>query len=249
MSAIGTSVAPTPIFSLNPSIAVIRTNFSWGDLIKKNLNGIRHTYDFIYPKELERLRSISGPAIPTMCIHTVKLDSMGGPDRAKSRIVVLGNHEWREWSKSDCYAPVCTAKDYRLLLSLAVNRFRHLKQGDIKNAFCNGDLPPDETVVCKPPAGCPYTPKGSYWLLKKTLYGLRRSPKHWYDKFVSLLAEIGLHPCLHSPCVFSGTIIPGEPKIYLAVYVDDFVFFSESDEVEKNFNKNLNLNAKLLGWE
>ncbi len=40
-------------------------------------------------------------AIPTMCILTIKKDENLLPLRAKSRIVLLGNHEDRVWSKSD----------------------------------------------------------------------------------------------------------------------------------------------------
>jgi hypothetical protein len=40
-------------------------------------------------------------AFPTMCVLTIKKDENLLPLRAKSRIVVLGNHEDRVWSKSD----------------------------------------------------------------------------------------------------------------------------------------------------
>ena len=43
-------------------------------------------------------------AIPSMCVLTVKRDESMLPIRAKSRIVVLGNHEERNWSKSDSFA-------------------------------------------------------------------------------------------------------------------------------------------------
>jgi hypothetical protein len=45
-------------------------------------------------------------AILTMCVLTVKPDENLNPLRVKSRIVVLGNHEDRVWSKSDRSAPV-----------------------------------------------------------------------------------------------------------------------------------------------
>lgn len=41
-----------------------------------------------------------------MRVLTVKPDRDGKPHRAKSRIVVLGNHEDRLFSKSKRYAPV-----------------------------------------------------------------------------------------------------------------------------------------------
>jgi hypothetical protein len=45
-------------------------------------------------------------AIPTMCVLTIKKDEHLMPLRAKSRVVVLGNCEGRDWSKSERFAPV-----------------------------------------------------------------------------------------------------------------------------------------------
>jgi hypothetical protein len=89
----------------------------------------------------------------------------------------------------------------------------------------------------RPPAGCPQSKPNTYYLLKKTLYGLKRSPRHWYHTAKRLLAEIGLHTLPNSKCIFVGTPIPGKPPLYLGLYVDDFVYFSESSEVEKHFEK------------
>jgi hypothetical protein len=41
----------------------------------------------------------------------------------------------------------------RLMVSLAVEQRRTLKQGDCKNAFCQGILPDDEITIVKPPIG------------------------------------------------------------------------------------------------
>ncbi len=46
---------------------------------------------------------------------------------------------------------------------------------------------------------------------------------------------MGLHSSPNSPCLFVGTIIPGYPPIYVGIYVDDIIYFSTNDEVEKQF--------------
>jgi hypothetical protein len=48
----------------------------------------------------------------------------------------------------------------------------------------------------------------------------------------------------HDPCIFHGTIIPGKPPLYLAIYVDDFLYFSANDEVEQYFQKALSQKMK-----
>ena len=128
--------------------------------------------------------------------------------------------------------------ELRLLTSLAVHHKRTLKNGDIKQAFVQAVLPDDEKYVLRPPPGCPNTPKNTYWLLKRTLYGLKRSPKHWFEKATKMMAECGLTPTLHNPCIFSGKP-DGVHTLYLGLYVDDLCYFSESDECEKIFEKRL----------
>ncbi len=74
----------------------------------------------------------------------------------------------------------------------------------------------------------------------KTLYGLRCSPRHWYDKINAILISIGLTPLLEDPCLYSGFVIdPSDPSerasehsLMLGLYVDDFVYFSEDPAVE-----------------
>jgi hypothetical protein len=118
-------------------------------------------------------------ALPSMCVLVIKHDKDGNPLRAKSRIVVLGIFEDRVYDKSQQYAPVLKYSSLHLLLAKAVRAKRVLQQGDCKNAFCNAKLPENELTVVQPPAGDPANQTDEFWLLKKTLYGLRRSPHHY----------------------------------------------------------------------
>ena len=78
-----------------------------------------------------------------------------------------------EWSKSDCFDPVLCGDSLHLLVSLAVEKHRPLHQGDRRNAFCQGILPPDELTIVRPPSGNPEGGPQEFWLLLCTLYGLR----------------------------------------------------------------------------
>jgi hypothetical protein len=182
-------------------------------------------------------------AIPTMCVLTIKKDEQLLPLQAKSWIVALGNLEERFWSKSNRFAPALCQDSLCFLTSLAVEKHRALQQGNCKNAFCHGILPPEETTIVCPPAGDPDAEPQEYWLLLKTLYSLRRSPCHWYDKINAILISIGLTPSLEDPCLYSGLIQdPSDPlsgksssPLTLGLYVDDFVYFSEDPAVDALF--------------
>ena len=141
------------------------------------------TYNKLTLGEYRALREKGAPrTIPTMCVLTIKKDENLRPLHAKSRMVVLGNHEHRIWKKSKKFAPVLRQDSLRFLTSMAVASCRPFRQGDCKNAFCQGFLPPDEITIVRPPRGDPEAAPDKYWLLKRILYGLCRSPRHWYDK-------------------------------------------------------------------
>ncbi len=102
-----------------------------------------YTYDKINLAQYRALWEKGAPwAIPTMCVLTIKPDEMLNPHRAKSRIVVLGNHEDRLWSKLDKYAPVLRPDTLRLIVSIAIEQRKVLQQGDCKNTFLSGDSSP-----------------------------------------------------------------------------------------------------------
>ena len=174
-----------------------------------------------------------------MVVQTVKQNEHGDPDRAKSRIVALGNYEDDIWTKHDKFAPVINKTNHRILTTIAVDMGCRQKQANCKNAFLHPELPSNETVICKPPYGCPLACDDELWLLKKTIYGLRRSPHHWYKYITDAFTRLGLVPLPHEPCIYTGIIIPDEPPIYIGLYVDDFTYFSASDAVEKAFETRL----------
>jgi len=197
---------------------------AWTTLSESEYNKIKHKCKTI---------------LPTMAISTIKFDEHNQPKRAKYRIVVLGNLDPHIWSKSDCYSPVMSLFELRLMTALAIRHKCFLKNGDFKQAFVQATLPPEETYVLRPPHGCHLTPPNTYWLLKRTLYGLKRSPRHWYEKAKAILKDMGLQQCKHAPCIFKGNILPGKPPIYLGLYVDDFVYFSKDKAVEEHFESTL----------
>ena len=101
----------------------------------------------ISESEYQKIRHIVGSALPTMALSTIKYDENGKPKRAKWRIVALGNLDPHAWTTNDCFAPVMSMVELRFLVSLAIHHRRPLRSGDIKQAFCQASLPPNEQYV------------------------------------------------------------------------------------------------------
>jgi Reverse transcriptase (RNA-dependent DNA polymerase). len=220
----------------------------WDEAYREEYFGLHsdtETWHYITEEEYQNMKTILGRPLPTMAISKIKRDSQGNPTRAKYRIVVLGNLDPHHWSKADCFAPVLSAMELRLLVAIAT-RFKVVpKQCDAVQAFCQTTLPPQEQYVCTPPKGCPFTPPNTYLLLKKTLYGLKRSPRHWYETAKQALIDIGLRPCPNAPCIFTGTLLPNKPPLYVGIYVDDFIYFSADPDVEHAFETTLPTKTQL----
>ena len=191
----------------------------------------------ITASEYHKLQPLIGNAIPTMAISTIKSDENGQPKQAKYRIVALGNLDPHPWSKSEVNAPVMSHIESRLLNSIAVHMRRTTKSGDVKQAFVQSCLPPNERYVLRPPPGCTHSPSNTFWLLIRSIYGLKRNPRHWYNKFKTILQSMNLQPCPNLPCIFTGRITKDSAPIYIGFYVDDFIYFSEDDETKRLFKK------------
>ena len=79
----------------------------------------------------------------------------------------------------ETFAPVAKMNTVRLLLALAAHRGWTLQQYDVKNAFLHGDLT-EEIYMALPPGYSslvPSTPASVVCRLRKSLYGLKQSPR------------------------------------------------------------------------
>ena len=237
----------------------------WLDYYNEGKGGLENmdVYERINKKQylLLRCKGLIPTAILSMCVMVVKPDRDGKPDRAKSRIVVLRNFKDKLYAKAQRYAPVLKYDSLRLLTSTAVSHRRVLQQGDCKNAFYQATLPDDEKMAIRPPVGDPAYAKDEFWLLNKTLYGLRRSPHHWYNKFTSILRSLGLTASPNDPCLYTGVVnslnppaqsstsdsspLSSRAQVQVGCYVDDFVFWSADPAEEKLFQDALAAQCKV----
>ena len=74
----------------------------------------------------------------------------------------------------------------RLLLSMVAMSSWLLYQLDIKNAFLHGDLA-DELYIEQPPEFVAQGESGLVCRLRRSLYGLKQSPRVWFDRFSSMV--------------------------------------------------------------
>jgi hypothetical protein len=97
---------------------------------------------------------------------------------------------------------------------------------DVKLAFLNGDL--KEEVYVHQPLGFAIPDKeGKVLCLRKTLYGLRQTPRAWNAKLDSTLRRMGFEQSLHKAVVYrQGN---GGNILLVGVYIDDLMITGTKD--------------------
>ena len=140
--------------------------------------------------------------------------------------------------------------------SLAATFQWPLYQLDVKNIFLHGDL--TGKVYMEQPPGFVAQGESSQLVckLKKSLYGLKQSPRAWFGRFSLVVTEFGLHRCGVDHSVFYKLAKHG--KIWLLVYVDDIIITGDDIQgikelkifLQKKFNtKDLGSLKYFLGIE
>ncbi|KAK8923585.1 hypothetical protein KSP39_PZI019845 [Platanthera zijinensis] len=152
-------------------------------------------------------------------VFVIKHAPDGTIDRLKARLVARGFTQKQGLDYDETFSPVEKLNTVRVLISMAAHRQWPLLQLDIKNAFLNGGL--HEMVYMQQPPGFESTEESRVCHLLKSLYGLKQSPRAWFDKFSKALREIGFTRSSADFSLFTYHQATG--TVLLLVYVDDII--------------------------
>ena len=102
----------------------------------------------------------------------------------------------------------------RFLLSVAATFDFEVEQMDVKTTFLHGDL--EKEIYMKQPEGFVVKRmKDMVCKLKKSLYGLKQSPRMWYQKFDTCMLGLDFTRSKQDHCVYFKLI--GDHLIYLVI--------------------------------
>lgn len=164
-------------------------------------------------------------------VFTVKHKTDGSVERYKARLVAKGYTQTYGIDYQETFAPVAKINTIRVLMSLAANLGWPLRQFDVKNAFLHGDL--DEEVYMDLPPGFTTTCDiGKVCRLRKSLYGLKQSPRAWFGRFAQSMRSYGFKQTQADHTLF---LKHDRGKLTaLIVYVDDMVVTgNDVEEIQK----------------
>uniref|UniRef100_A0A7N2LJ68 Retrovirus-related Pol polyprotein from transposon TNT 1-94 n=1 Tax=Quercus lobata TaxID=97700 RepID=A0A7N2LJ68_QUELO len=158
-----------------------------------------------------------------------------GSKRYKARLVIKGFQQKEGIDYTEIFSLVMKMSTIRLVLGMVAAENLHLEQLDVKTAFLHGDL--EEDIYMIQPEG--FIVQGQENLvckLRKSLYGLKQTPRQWYKKFDSFM-QIRFKRCEADHCCYVKSF--DNSYIILLLYVDDMLIVGSSIEEINNLKKQL----------
>ena len=169
--------------------------------------------------------------------------------RFKARLEAKGYTQKEGMNFNEVFSPIVEHRSIRVLLATVVLLNLKLEKLDVKTA---------EQIYMHQPEGFIISGNEDHvCLLKKSLYGLKQSPRQWYKRFDTFMISNGYHRSEYDNCVYHKEVFDGS-FIYLLLYVDDMLiayknmseFNMLKTQLQGEFEmKDLGAVKKILGTE
>ncbi|KAH9657298.1 Integrase catalytic domain-containing protein [Citrus sinensis] len=205
-----------------------RDKSNWLSIMKKEMASLKKNDTWILvEKPMER------KLVECKWIFKLKEGVAGvEPPRYKVRLVAKGFTQREGVDYSEVFSPVAKYSSIKVLLAITAYFDLELDKLDVKTAFLHGNL--EEEIYMEQPKG--FIQNGledRVCLLKKSLYGLKQSPRQGYLKFDQFMMAHGYFRSQYNNCVYCK-LLPSRNGIYLLFYIDDILIACKHREkIEK----------------
>lgn len=156
----------------------------------------------------------------------------------KARLVVRGFQQTN--CVDDTYSPVAKMPTLKLLLSYCSQIFLDIHQMDVETAFLNGKVLSE--VYVKQPIGYEDNTDKVY-MLNKALYGLKESPRAWYECFNKFLMELKFQRSRYDYCLYFKR--ENDLTVYILLFVDDLLICCQDQSVIDDIKNKLSDKFKM----
>lgn len=106
----------------------------------------------------------------------------------KARLVAKGFHKIHGLGFHETFSPVVKPITIRLILTIALTHKLTTQKVDVNNAFLNGTL--TKEAYMEQPKGLISSNPSHVFKLNKSLYGLKKAPRHRFEKLQTSLLHL-----------------------------------------------------------
>jgi hypothetical protein len=157
-------------------------------------------------------------------VYKIKHAADESVDKYKAIFVARGfSHKEGEYY-DETFSPVARYTSIRAIISLDASMGWNLHQMDVKTTFLNVAI--EEEVYIEQTQGFEVHSRDTHVCrLKKALYGIKQSPRAWYDRMDNYLTRLGFFKSHADPNLYYK-VVDNAPVILL-VHVDDLFIIGE----------------------
>ncbi len=166
--------------------------------------------------------------IDTRMVLKVKANADGTLDKLKSRLVAKG-YEQRASEVGQTYAPTGSLDIMRAALAHAARNGLDVQHMDFTTAFLQAPIPAGQEVYISLPYFC--GEPGVAYKLNRALYGLKQSPRAWYDTLRAGLADISLLAADSDSALFVRRGKTAADNVLIFCHVDDVLVIGQTAPV------------------
>src|SRR5712692_2931601 len=173
-------------------------------------------------------------------VFKAKKDAVGNIARYKARLVAQGFSQIDGVDYDNTYAPVAHLASSHAIIAMANCLHLELQQVDIKGAYLNGVLNEGEVLYMRHLPGYKSHDTRNHVLhLMKTLYGLKQSGHHWYQKLSLIFLSLGFQQCSVNQAIFHKSDKHKKELMVIAVHVNDCMIAASSTRLIEDFRAGL----------
>lgn len=166
-------------------------------------------------------------------VFKLKRDSKNKIKQFKARLVARG-YQQKGLDYCDIYSPVVKLSTVRVLIAVCTEKNWPIFQMDVCSAFLHGEIQEDIYLLLPNNFDLP---KNKICKLKKALYGLKKAPKYWYDKFHNFVIGQGFTKCESDHCLYY--LNKNGYQMYVLIYVDDLLLTGSDSVMLDSFKQKL----------
>lgn len=185
-------------------------------------------------------------AMGSRFVFKTKLNSDGGVERYKARLVIQGFTQREGIDYDEVFAPVAHHETIRVMLSIAASSSLPVHAMDVVTAFLVPTV--DEELYMELPEGWPAELPGerkqSVCRLNKALYGLKQAPRYWNRRLNDWMLRQGFQRSQCDSCLYIKTAGDGA-MVYVTVWVDDLLICGTTLEDVVAFKQSISSEFKM----